>query len=274
MIGVISPSLTAVGYASMIDGIERAAQERDYGLLWIHASDTADGSAEQIRQVAGRVDGIIMASARRNGNALAALDATAIPFMLLNRLVGHGHPSVIGNDQEGARIAVAHFVRLGHSRIALVSGTDVIDTVSRRRSGYQQALDEAGLSLESSDLVVESDLTEAAGAGAVRDLLGRNARPSAILFSTITVALGGLQAMRELRVAVPQDVSVVSFDDSPIIDHLAVPLTAVRMPHAEMGSQATRSLIAHLEEGVPLASEVVQTAPILVVRQSTTVRSS
>jgi len=80
--------------------------------------------------------------------------------------------------------------------------------------------------------------------------------------------------MRELRVAVPQDVSVVSFDDSPIIDHLAVPLTAVRMPHAEMGSQATRSLIAHHEEGVPLASEVVQTAPILVVRQSTTVRSS
>lgn len=268
-IGVISPSLTAPGYASMMGGIEEAAAALGYVVLWVHAADEDAAVRAQIERLASRVDGIIMASARGNGKALRALVTSHVPFLLLNRAGGKKYPSVIGDDAEGARLATAHLISLGHTRIAHVGGPGSVDTVARRLAGFTSALRQARIPPDPA-LLHETDLGEESAGEATRQLMAPDGpHPTAILYTTITTALGGLQALKSLRIDVPEQVSIVSFDDSPIADHLAVPLTTIRLPHAEMGDHAVRSLVEHLESDTELASEIVSVAPQLVTRHST-----
>jgi LacI family transcriptional regulator len=269
-LGVLAPSLTNPGYTEMLSGIERGAAKYDYVLL--HAS-THDDDAAMLKQIArfeGRVDGIIMASARQGSKAMLALDASRIPFILVNRAGGEEHVSVVGDDAEGARLATAHLISLGHARIGYVNGPHELDTLVRRLSGYRQAMHLARLDIDP-NWIVETGVTEQDGGAATRQLLALDdgQRPTAIFYATVSLALGGAEAARELRFSIPEDLSVVSFDDTPLLRHLVVPFTAVRMPDNDMGLRAV-DLLHELIEGraVPHRTRIART-PELIVRQST-----
>lgn len=269
-LGVLAPSLTNPGYTELLSGIERGAAKHDYVLL--HASTHNDDAAmlKQIARFEGRVDGVIMASARRGSKAMLALQASRIPFILINRAGGEEHVSVVGDDAEGARLATAHLISLGHQRIGYVNGPHDLDTLVRRFAGYEKAMRLARLEVKS-EWIVETGVTEQDGGEATRQLLALedDLRPTAIFYSTVSLALGGAEAARELRFSIPDELSVVSFDDSPLLRHLVVPFTAVRMPDNDMGLRAV-DLLHDLIEGrtVPLHSQIAK-APELIVRQST-----
>lgn len=269
-IGVLAPSLTNPGYAEMLAGIEQGAAAHGYVLL--HASTHDDDAAMimQIERMENRVDGILMASARRGSAALAELERARVPFILVNRAGGKEHYSVVGDDNEAARIATAHLISLGHERIGYVTGPDDIDTLVRRMAGYRDAMGMARLAIDPA-WVVTATLDEAGGAEATRRLLAlpEKRRPTAIFYSTISIALGGAEAARELRFRVPADLSLVSFDDSPLLRHLAVPMTAMRMPDNAMGLKAVEVLHERIEGREVAKHTRIAKRPELIIRSST-----
>jgi len=167
-------------------------------------------------------------------------------------------------DRLGGREAAAHLAELGHTRIAFVSGPQTFRSSHERRSGFEEALNERGLKLAKA-YVVEGAYTYESGIEKGRDLLAMAERPTAIFAGNDEMAAGVLQAARQLGIRVPEDLSVVGFDDFQIASRLWPTLTTVRTPTREIGRLAVERLIGREDDTRDPKSRL----PSLVVREST-----
>ena len=167
-------------------------------------------------------------------------------------------------DRLGGREAAAHLAGLGHTRIAFVSGPATFRSSHERRSGFEEALAEHGLTL-SRAYTVEGAYTYESGISAGQTLLGMSPPPTAVFAGNDEMAAGILQAARQMGVRVPEDLSVVGFDDFQIASRLWPTLTTVRTPTREIGRLAAERLMARDDETRDPKSRL----PMLVVREST-----
>jgi LacI family transcriptional regulator len=215
----------------------------------------------------GRVDGLLVAAATSDGDYYRSLLGD-VPAVLVNRKEPGDIPAVLVDDEAGAALAVQHLLSLGHRRVAHVAGPQNADTARRRLEGYLSALSFDGVEARSEWVVEASVYDEAAGHLAATRLLGLEPRPTAIFAANIRLAIGALAAARRLGLSIPEDVSVVGFDDTPLAAFLEPPLTTVRMPLAELGGQAVESLLAEMD-GRRASDVLVTLPPELVLRAST-----
>jgi DNA-binding LacI/PurR family transcriptional regulator len=176
-------------------------------------------------------------------------------------------PSVTVDDARGARTGVEHLLALGHRRIGYIAGPAYADVARRRLEGVRAALREAGLRL-GPGLLVHGALAEDAGFGAMETLLGARRPPTAVAIWSPTAAVGALAAAKRRGLRVPEDVSIVAFQDIPLASFLDPPLATVRMPVREMADRAVEILLA-LVNGQARESVVVRSRPELVERGST-----
>ncbi len=176
-------------------------------------------------------------------------------------------PFVGATNWSGGRTATRHLVQLGHRRIAMIGGPDQILCCRARFDGYRSAIEAADLPVDP-ELVVRTDLTQEAGHAAARDLLARPDRPTAVFAGNDLQALGVYLAAREIGLRIPEDLSVVGFDDLPITALMDPPLTTVHQPLAEMAEVATEMALA-LGRGERPAQIGVELATTLTVRRST-----
>ena len=167
-------------------------------------------------------------------------------------------------DRLGGREAAAHLAELGHTRIAFVSGPQTFRSSHERRSGFEEALNERGLALAKA-YVVEGAYTYESGIEKGRDLLTMGERPTAIFAGNDEMAAGVLQAARQLGIRVPEDLSLVGFDDFQIASRLWPTLTTVRTPTREIGRLAVERLMGREDDSRDPKSRL----PSLVVREST-----
>jgi LacI family transcriptional regulator len=167
-------------------------------------------------------------------------------------------------DRLGGREAARHLADLGHTRIAFVSGPPTFRSSHERRSGFEEALAEHGLTL-AKPYAVEGAYTYESGIAAGRELLAMEQPPTAIFAGNDEMAAGVLQAAREAGVSVPGDLSLVGFDDFQIASRLWPTLTTIRTPTREIGRLAVERLIGRDDEGRDPKSRL----PMLVVRDST-----
>jgi LacI family transcriptional regulator len=207
--------------------------------------------------------------------ASATLDDPLVPNLLRDRIsfvsVGrypNGRVHYVDADNvNGARMAVEHLIRLGHRRIATITGPLDMIHGQDRLSGYRQALEARGIPVVE-ELIVEGDYTEASGTMAMQRLLPFS--PSAVFVASDMMAVGGLKALRQAGRRVPQDIALVSFDDIPIASAIEPALTTVRQPIEHMGSMAVEVLLSVLEasseEEAPAQRIVLPTE--LVIRAS------
>lgn len=269
-IAVIIPSLNNPAYGSMIQGAQSAAARADHVVVFADTDNDIHRAASEIERLSDYVDGIVLASARAGEDARIALGEAKVPVVLLNRRGAGGHPAVIGREEDGAALAARYLVSLGHRRIAVVSGTRPVDTAVRRVAGFTKELESRGLMLEPR-LAVEALLTvedaEAALAPLLRLPVGE--RPTGVFAAGLSAALGSLQAARKAGLNVPNDLSIVGFDDAQVAELVTPALTTIRMPHRSMGEQAVELLVRVLRgEEVPVTT-VVEEAPELIIRGST-----
>lgn len=216
------------------------------------------------------MDGVVLATARRSDAAVRRLLERGESFVLVNRAVdGLEDRCVVADDRHGARLAVEHLLGLGHRRIGLLAGPDRIMTGHRRRLGYRDALEAAGI-VDAEALVAETDYTEAGGRAATLELFASaSGGPTALVAVTDMVALGAYAALAELGLRVPDDVAVVGFNDIPLAAHTAPPLTTVRVPLYEMGFAAGQLLVGLLA-GRPAPARFF---PVELVVRGSSVRS-
>ena len=247
-LGAVIPELDNPVHARIIIGAERAAAEHGYSLLIAHRDVGMSETSIYERLVhRNRVDGLIVATLQDEQVGVAALKELDHPFVLVNRKAMGVRHYVVVNDRGGSKKAVSYLVSLGHRRIAHLSGAPHRYNSQCRFRGYKDGLLEAGLPFDER-LVAEAGYTQTGGAAAMRQILDSAApRPTAVFATTLLVAAGAMSVLRSKGIRIPEDLSIIGFNDGAIAEILAPPLTAVRTPLERMGYEAANSLIGYIE---------------------------
>ena len=268
-LGIVVPQLDNPVFSSAILGAEAAASALGYSLIISHREPGRAADDEYSRLTSThRVDGLLVASLDGDRGLIEALEATGVPFVLMNRRIENA-PAVALDSKAAARIGTDHLLDLGHRRIAHLAGRPEGFNGQARLAGYRNAIEARGLPFDPS-LVEPAGYTVDGGYQGVKALLQRpGPRPTAILAATVVSAAGGLVALHEAGIAVPSQMSLVAIHDAPIAAMVYPPLTTVGTPTEGMGEQAVR-LLVRLIGGEPVASPALLAPTGLVLRRSTT----
>lgn len=264
MVGLTMPRLTDSGLAQMFDAAQRRALELGYQTVLVASEHANDPDAALRGLLDGRTDGLIISTATRDSAVLDQLAASGVRFVLLNRSSGE-HPGVFIDDLAGGSMAAKHLIDLGHSRIGHLSGPQNVSTGHLRYEGFRAALTSAGLPVEER-WVVPAHFDVERALDAARRMLGPSDRPTAIVAVNDTAAIAAMAVARELGLRVPDDLSVVGYNDSELSALMPIPLTTVRVPIPAMGASAVDLLMRKIA-GEEVTSIVL--APALITRQST-----
>jgi len=268
-LGMVFPDIENPFYASVIAGAEEVLQNAGYSLLLAnYGEDPAREHLQLSTLRAERVAGILFAASNKPSADYRYLLNAGIALVAVSRIPdGLNVDLVTVSNQEGARQAVEHLLRLGHRQIGFVDGPVSLSTTRERRAGYEQALRDAGLPV-SRDLITSADFShQAGGQDAVSELLNAPKKPSAIFVVTNNMALGVLEALQQRGIDVPADMAVVGFGDTPSAALLRSPLTVVAQPAREIGTTGARLLLERLQNlDRPRRSIVLDTQ--LIVRES------
>ncbi len=212
-------------------------------------------------------DGVIL-TPPHSGNPLIInlLEAHGISFARIGSLTDGPGIRLIMDDTRAARIATEHLLDLGHRRIGFIAGTAEYELSAWRVDGWRAAMQAAGLATD--DLLAIGDFSHASGRAAASELLTLNEPPTAIIASNDQMTLATLELARERTLAVPGDLSLISFDDTPIIRLAHPSLTAIVQPIAEVTALAVNLIIADHVNGPTTATPVTVPAR-MTVREST-----
>ena len=251
-------------------GIEDAANDHDYCILLANSNADPEREMKVVRTLEERrVEGIVVTSSRLGSVYATALSETQVPIVLLNNQhASEFLHSVMITNVEASREAVGHLVALGHKRIAYIGDRYGCQSDSERFAGYRAALDDAEIAFRP-EYVVHGDGKPDGGEAAINTLLDLSDPPSAVFCYNDMTALGALRATRARGLRVPDNLSLVGFDDLFISQYTDPPLTTIRQPMHEMGRKAVETLLTLFKGST--SEHSIQVCGELVVRQSTTV---
>jgi DNA-binding LacI/PurR family transcriptional regulator len=280
LVGLITPELDNPIFPALAQVIGQALTRQGY--TPVLATQTPGGSTEdELTEmlVERSVSGIIYVSGLHadttaDTHRYDQLRGQGIPFVLVNGFSPHiKAPFVSTDDRAATRLAVQHLASLGHTRIGLAVGPRRFVPVRRKIEGFVAGMSEYfGLTEEQSEELVQHSLyTMEGGQAAATALLAQGC--TAIVCASDMMALGAIRAARQAGCRVPQDVSVVGFDDSPLIAFTDPPLTTIRQPVHAMGQAAVRTVLEEIG-GTPAPHTEFMFMPELVVRGSTTAAPS
>jgi LacI family transcriptional regulator len=269
-IGVLIPDLNNPLFPPIIRGIEDRLAEHGYVAL-IGNTDADPGKERLVfdQMRARHVDGFVLATATLNSPILAEAAEAELSVVLMNRIAqDYPFSSVSVDNEQGVRAAVAHLVSLGHTRIGHIAGPQDISTGTTRLDGFREGMSSHGLAAAESQIVYASGYTVEEGLRCGRELLDGGGDLTAIVAANDMLAVGCYGALDELALRCPEDVSVIGFNDMRFVDRLRPPLSSVRFPHYQVGTEAARLLIERIEGGEGPV-KILFLAPELVARGST-----
>lgn len=264
-IGVVTQAIDSPFYGAALRGVEEVCDGAGYQPLFVSGHWNAAAEARCIEVLrARRVDGIIVLTGRLTDAALKAC-AKQLPVVVTGRtLKAPGLFALNFDNFEGGRMAAQHLLQLGHRRIAFIAGDGDHPDANERLRGYRTALEAAGIAYDPA-LVVPGEYHEVSGLLAVNRLLDTGQRFTAILAANDQMALGATLGLHRRALRVPDDVSVVGFDDLPTSLYATPPLSTVHQPAYELGQLAAQALMQLLAGGKPT---VALPAPRFIARES------
>lgn len=268
-VALFVPDIANPFFPEIILGAERVLSEAGFQLLLANTDERIEKERRLIEDLRARfVDGFILATALTHDETIGQLNDEGVPFVLVNRAHRDTRHYVVTDDRRATWEVVHYLAGLGHRRIAHIAGPLYTETGLDRLRGYREGLLGEGLPFIEG-YVVEGDFKEASGYQAMERLMETDPRPTAVVVANDLMAIGALSFCRQNGVAVPEDCSIVGFNDIPLAAHVQPPLTTIRMPRLEMGMASARLLLDLLAGRKDLDAPIVLPGE-LVVRASAT----
>lgn len=272
---VVLPSIGDPFFAGVVKGIQSIAQQKGYSVLFTETKASADEFTNLL--VSKQADGLILlATMPPSGIELVNKDRhKGLPIVVACEAI-HPEmrhlPSVHIDNVAAAKEATRFLITHGHERIAFITGTHTSLLTKDREAGYRAAMKAAKLAIEDG-WILEGKLTIEGAVKATRGLLHHSHRPTAILCANDDMAIGALHEIRSAGLRVPEDISVIGFDDIRYSQAVFPPLTTVRQPAEEIGEKAMYRILHAIEDDVALTAEPELVPHELVIRRSVARRS-
>lgn len=267
-IGLLVRDLGTGYIGEIIRGIDGELSDRQYDLMLYTTHWRMRSESDYVATLTrGMVDGLLLILPRTPESYLENLGKRRFPHVLIDHQgVDQNGPAVGAANRQGGYDATAYLLKLGHRRIGFISGDPSLGCSIERGQGYRAALREHNVALDPC-LVVEGDFMQSSGYRHAKELLQLPVPPTAIFASNDVMAFGVMEAVREQGLRIPEDISIVGFDDIPQAASVHPALTTVRQPLEEMGRMATRMLFGYLEDP-SRPQERIELPTQLVIRNS------
>jgi LacI family transcriptional regulator len=268
-IGLIVPDISNPFFAYITRSIQRAAHKLGYSLIVSDTDDNLEWEIEHINLLSNKgIDGLIIMPVGQRHEHIEKLLQKEIPLVLMDRSFDELNThSIVVDNYTGAYKAVEHLIAYGHARIAVIQGLRNTNTNNARVNGYKDALIHYKIAIDD-NLIVGNDYRKENGYIETKFLLKLERPPTAIFTTSDMITLGALQAFSEENYRIPDDISIVSFDDIDFAPYLIAPLTTVRQPKELMGEIAVKLLIEDIKSGGKREKSKVVLHPQLMVRKS------
>jgi LacI family transcriptional regulator len=267
-LALLLSDITNPFWTTVARGVEDTANQQGYHVIIANTDESIEKQEEYLTFLQKKqVDGFLVVPVAASP-ALHMLQKRKIPYVIVDRhLPGKPVDTVRSDSFEGAYLLTKHLLELGHRRIALITGPQYISTASDRVAGFQRALAEAGLNVISQ--MYHGKFNQQTGYDCTREALQTVPRPTAIVATNNFIAIGTMRALREAGLRVPEDLSVVAFDDLPEAITIDPFFTVAAQPAYEMGQQATSLLLARLNgEAAQPYQEIVLPVEIIIRKSS------
>lgn len=266
VVGLVVPSVGSSYFGRIAESVVAAAEAQG---VYVMIASTLNHSRKQLEYVEllneRHMSGIIYAGNYNSNAALAAVIEAELPVVVIDEALADAPPvdTVLVDDYAGAYQATAHLLSLGHTRIALVTGPDELNSVRERRRGYEDALGRAGVD-PTDQVYLPGVFTQDFGVGALSRILAAPERSTAVFAASDTIALGMMLGARTLGLSIPGDLSVVGFDDVAEASLVTPRLTTVRTPVEKMAAKAFAMLVDRMDHpGRPVTTAVTPVALVL-----------
>jgi len=265
-LGVIVPEIENPYFLQLLKGIEGVARRHACNLILSDSENKLEYEQEQVRQLREKgVDGLIVIPCSSYDHSVLEVIEEGYPCVLLDRyLIGKPTNSVTCDDRYGVYQAIKYLIALGHREIVYIDGPRGISVQRDRFEGYKRAFAEAELEMRK-QRVIQGDYGMNSASAAMSALLERDREFTAVFASNDMMAFGALKALSDRGLRVPEDVSLMGYDDIPLSS--AIGLTTVYQPSFEMGKAATILLFDLMHERIRTQQHVVL-MPSLVIRES------
>ena len=250
LVGVIVPRTNSNFFSSVIQNIEEVLNKKGYSIIITQSNESYDKECKSIDTLLyTQVDGIIasMANETIDLSSYEKIKSKGIPLILFDRGENDLNVDYIGiDDYNSSHVIVEHLVKNGCQRIAHIGGYKRTRIYNNRIRGYVDALKKHKLPLDA-ELLTEGDLTIEDGRIKMRQLLSLKTRPDAVYVAGDYAALGALQVLKEHKILVPEEISLVGFGNEPFTDMVTPKITSVNQHSAEIGKQAANTFLKYIE---------------------------
>lgn len=248
-IGLMIPDISNPFFALMARNIERYSSDSDYSVLLVDSEEDSAREQNQIRNmISRRLDGIIAAPVGAVFDNYLEITNKEIPLVFVDRYFTDASiPYVSSDNFSGGYQATKYLIDHGHEDIALIMGDEIIEPVKERRKGYHAAFDDSGLE-KKEELVLGDSFSIENGYFSTLKLLKRKPFPTAIFALSNLIGLGVLQAVKEKNLSIPEDISLIVFDDQPYASFLNPPLTTIKQDTEKISQVAVETLFSLMED--------------------------
>ena len=269
LIGLLVQDIANPVLSNIASNVEASVSDEDFNVVLYNASSDAVRERAYLEVVTNRlIDGLIVVNAVNQAHTVAILEQATIPAVFIDSLATPTLPSVSTDDALGGYLATQYLIQQGHKKIAHISGAPSLEITEQRIQGYQQALTEYDLVYPHIISPASMQWDYQAGYDCMKRLLDSESRPTAVFIAGDELAIGAYRALYETGLSIPDDMSIVGFDDIEVAAFATPPLTTIRQPFAELASHAVSLLFKIIKNQYNEATQVML-RPELIVRDST-----
>lgn len=248
IIGMVIPDITNPFFPAVVRGVEDVAYQNSFRLILCNTDDDSGKEKSYLRELYSyRIAGLVLIPTVNSHIVdLDELQSSKVPVICLDRRPADWErDSVTVDNVHGAFAATSHLIKLGHKTIALITGSQQLDTAAARLEGFRSAIRKAKLEI-APEYIQEGRFDRLSGYEKIRILLQQRPRPTAVVCSNDLVAIGVLSGLREAGLRCPEDVSVIGFDDIEVSELTDPSLTTVFQPGYQMGAKGAAQLIKRI----------------------------